>query len=80
MLQNGDFAVRVKVNETEAKKGLAFKVELNSDKKLEKITSLFGGQPYNAKWSDIKNNSCTMGIVTVEYQGDYIKCCGHLCR
>ena len=73
---NGEFLVRGKIkNENIAKSGLVYKVEMNNQNQISKITSLDGGKPINTKWEDILHKAywTDFAVVNIEYQDDYVK-------
>lgn len=78
---NGEFFVRGKLNEEEAKKhGVVFKVEVDENKRIKQITAMDGGNPINTEWYDtlyfysgIVREAFTnrdFSIITMEYQDD----------
>ena len=73
MQPNGEFLARSKVEESVANSGGVYKVDFNDDKKLSKITAMFGGTPINATWSDTVSRGYQFSTVTLEYQDGYIK-------
>lgn len=74
MQPNGEFFVGPKLDEKTAKNGgIVFKVDMNSDGKLEKITAMYGGIPINIFWRDTLNNCYSFSAITVEHQDGYDK-------
>ena len=74
MQPNGEFIAKQKINEAESEtSGVVYKVDFNSDKKLEKITSMYGGTPITTLWKDTADRSYNLSTVTVEYQDGYEK-------
>ncbi|MBQ7514710.1 MAG: hypothetical protein IJS96_00385 [Schwartzia sp.] len=74
MQPNGEFLVGPIVDEATAKKnGVVYKVDLNENKKLEKITAMYNGNPINTEWRDTINNKYTFSAITIEYQDGYDK-------
>ena len=74
MQPNGEFFVGPQIDENTAKSGgIVFKVDMNSDGKLEKITAMYGGAPINTLWRDTLNNCYSFSAITIEHQDGYDK-------
>lgn len=74
MQPNGEFLARYKVDDAQASSsGQVYKVDFNADKKLEKITAMFGGDAINTQWRDTLDRGFSFAAVTMEYQDGYIK-------
>ena len=74
MQPNGIFLVRDKMTEAESKNaGVVYKVELNEEKKINKITAMQGGIPISIEWRDTMNNEFKFSAVTIEYLEDRVR-------
>ena len=74
VMPNGEFLVRGKIKDEEAdKSGRVYKVEMNDNKKVSQIISMYRGRPINAEWRDTLNDVYIFAAVDIEYQGDYKK-------
>ena len=68
MQPNGVFLVRNKMSEEFSKgAGVVYKVEVNEEKKINKITAMQGGIPISIDWRDTMNNKFQFAAVTIEY-------------
>jgi len=74
MQPNGEFLARYKVDDAQASSsGQIYKVDFNGDKKIEKITAMYGGNAINATWKDTVDRGFDFAAVTMEYQDGYVK-------
>ena len=74
MQPNGEFLARVKLDDASAdSSGGVYKVEVNENGKISKITAMFGGNPINTEWSDTLSRGFEFSAVTMEYQNGYVK-------
>lgn len=74
MQPNGEFLARYKIDDAQAASaGQIYKVDFNGDKKLEKITAVYGGNAINAAWRDTVDRGFDFAAVTIEYQDGYVK-------
>lgn len=74
VMPNGEFLVRGKLKDEEAEKsGLAYKVEMNDNKQISQIISMYRSKPINSEWRDTLNDAYFFAVVTIEYQEDYKK-------
>lgn len=74
MQPNGEFLARYKVVDAEAASaGQVYKVDFNGDKKIEKITAMYGGNAINTQWKDTVDRGFNFAAVTMEYQDGYVK-------
>lgn len=68
MQPNGVFLVRNKMSEEFSKgAGVVYKVEVNEEHKINKITAMQGGIPISIDWRDTMNNKFQFAAVTIEY-------------
>jgi len=75
MQPNGNFIGKDKIDDKKAaESGLVYKVEMNEQKKLSKITAMYHEQPMNIEWFDT-TYSCygDFSVVSVEYQDGFVK-------
>lgn len=68
MQPDGKFLVRDQVRAGESASGLVYHVEFNEDKKLSKITSMYGDKVISTKWRDTKGQEYEISAVAVDYQ------------
>ncbi len=75
MQPNGNFIGKDKVDDKKAaSSGLVYKVEMNEQKKLSKITAMYNEQPFDQEWFDTKHTCYgNFAAVAMEYQDGYVK-------
>lgn len=75
MQPNGTFVGKNKIDDKKApESGLVYKVEMNEQKKLSKITAMYHEQTMDIEWFDtIHTCYGKFAVVAVEYQDGYIK-------
>ncbi len=75
MQPNGAFIAKNKIDDKKAaESGLVFKVEMNDQKKLSKITAMYNEQPIDIIWIDTKYSYYgKFAAIALEYQDGYIK-------
>jgi len=75
MQPNGIFIGKEKIDEKKAtSSGLVYKVEMNEQKKLFKITAMYNEQPFDQEWFDTKHFCYgKFAVVAMEYQDGYVK-------
>lgn len=74
LMPNGEFLVKDKISEADAASGgVVYKVDLNDNKAVEKVTSMYAGSAINTEWRDIQNRKFNAACITLEYQDGYIK-------
>lgn len=75
MQPNGKFIGKDKIDDKKAaESGLVYKVEMNEQKQVAKITAMYHEQPIDAEWFDT-TYSCygNFAVVAMEYQEGYVK-------
>ena len=75
MQPNGNFIGKDKIDDKKAaESGLVYKVEMNEQKKLSKITAMIHEQPIDIQWFDTTYSWYgKFAAIVIEYQDGYIK-------
>lgn len=75
MKPNGEFIAKDKLNEKKAaESGLVYKVEMNEQKKVAKITAMYKEQPLDQEWFDSRYTCYgSFAVISMEYQDGYVK-------
>lgn len=68
MQPDGKFLVRDKVKDGESVSGVIYRVEVGDDKKISKITSMYGDKVISTVWRDTKGQEYNISAVAVDYQ------------
>ena len=75
MQPNGNFIGKDKIDDKKAAtSGLVYKVEMNEQKKLSKITAMYNERPIDIGWFDTRHYQYSnFAVVALEYQDGYVK-------
>ena len=75
MQPNGTFIGKDKIDDKKAAtSGLVYKVEMNEQKKLSKITAMYNERPVDIGWFDTRYYQYSnFAVVALEYQDGYVK-------